>query len=55
VERIGRSGGLILAVDSWVEFIPSCLGMTGLTGVPYEFDRCKSLWVLPRVNYWLAW
>jgi hypothetical protein len=42
MERIGRSGVGFGGVDPLVLFIPSCLGVTGLTGV------CL-LWDLPRV------
>jgi hypothetical protein len=43
VERIGRSGVGFGGVDPRVLFIPSCPGVTGLTGV------CP-VWDLPRVN-----
>jgi hypothetical protein len=41
VERIGRSGVGFEGVDSRVLFIPSCPGVTGLTGALDRSDRCK--------------
>jgi hypothetical protein len=41
VERIGRSGVGFGRVDPWVQFIPSCLGYTGLTGTFDRSDRCE--------------
>jgi hypothetical protein len=43
VERIGRSGVGFGGVDSRVLFIPSCPGVTGLTGALDRSDRCKPL------------
>jgi hypothetical protein len=44
MERIGRSGVGFGGVDPRVLFIPSCPGVTGLTGV------CL-VWDLPGVNF----
>jgi hypothetical protein len=41
VERIGRSGIGFGGVDPRVLFIPSCPGVTGLTGTLDRSDRCK--------------
>jgi hypothetical protein len=42
VECIGRSGVGFGGVDSWVLFISSCPGCTGLTGALDWSDRCVS-------------
>jgi hypothetical protein len=43
VERFGRSGVGFGGVDSRVLFIPSCPGLTSLTGVCDRSDRCMTL------------
>jgi hypothetical protein len=43
VERFGRSRFGFGGVDSRVLFIPSCPGLTGLTGVRDRSDRCRPL------------
>jgi hypothetical protein len=43
VERFGRSRFGFGGVDPRVLFIPSCPGLTGLTGVCDQFDWCMPL------------
>jgi hypothetical protein len=43
VERFGRSGVGFGGVDPRVLFIPSCPGLTGLTGVCDRSDQCRPL------------
>jgi hypothetical protein len=63
VERFGRSGVGFWEVDSRVLFIPSCPGLTGLTGVCDRSDRCMPFvgfasgelldsWVFGLWSYW---
>jgi hypothetical protein len=43
MERFGRSGVRFGGVDPQVLFIPSCPGLTGLTSVCDQSDRCMPL------------
>jgi hypothetical protein len=56
-QRLAQIRGAIREIGSWlwkswprVLFIPERPSLTGLTGATHRSDRCKVLWVLPRVN-----
>jgi hypothetical protein len=56
-QSLAQIHGAIREIGSWIwgswpagAVHPERLSLTGLTGAPHRSDRCKALWVLPRVN-----